>query len=238
MRSGDVAAVVRLSRCTRCRDDCGRPVATWPDDANRLHPGCQAGVDTLRSVCSSAYFDIWERTAMISRIYSCGFFAAVVLAMGNIRRRCPRLPRPLEIYFIDVEGGAATLLVTPDRESILIDSGWPGKDDRDPKRIVHVLKDLARMRPARPSGHDPLAHRPLWRRGRAGHGWSDRPVLGPRAAGGCRMPAPTFRTGPSRLIPWGSPTARPAGASGKRSMPVIHCQSKDCRLSCWHRAAR
>jgi beta-lactamase superfamily II metal-dependent hydrolase len=51
--------------------------------------------------------------------------------------------RALEINFIDVLGGAATLVVTPDRESILIDSGWPGFDDRDPKRIVHVLKDLA-----------------------------------------------------------------------------------------------
>jgi competence protein ComEC len=51
--------------------------------------------------------------------------------------------RPLEIDFIDVMGGAATLIVTPERESVLIDSGWPGYDDRDPKRIVHVLKDLA-----------------------------------------------------------------------------------------------
>jgi competence protein ComEC len=51
--------------------------------------------------------------------------------------------RPLEIDFIDAMGGAATLMVTPERESILIDSGWPGNDDRDPKRIVHVLKDLA-----------------------------------------------------------------------------------------------
>jgi glyoxylase-like metal-dependent hydrolase (beta-lactamase superfamily II) len=49
----------------------------------------------------------------------------------------------LEINFIDVMGGAATLIVTPDRESVLIDSGWPGFDDRDPERIVHVLKDLA-----------------------------------------------------------------------------------------------
>ena len=53
-------------------------------------------------------------------------------------------PRPLEIFFIDVEGGAATLIVTPERESILIDSGWPGLDDRDPKRIVHAVKDLAK----------------------------------------------------------------------------------------------
>ena len=57
--------------------------------------------------------------------------------------RSPPQPRPLEIYFIDVAGGAATLLVTPERESILIDSGWPGLEDRDPKRIVHALKDLA-----------------------------------------------------------------------------------------------
>jgi beta-lactamase superfamily II metal-dependent hydrolase len=53
--------------------------------------------------------------------------------------------RGLDIYFIDVMGGAATLLVTPERESILIDCGWPGLDDRDPKRIEHVLKDVARL---------------------------------------------------------------------------------------------
>ena len=40
-------------------------------------------------------------------------------------------------------GERRRLLVTPERESVLIDSGWPGLDDRDPKRIVHVLKDLA-----------------------------------------------------------------------------------------------
>jgi len=53
--------------------------------------------------------------------------------------------RPMDLYFIDVMGGAATLIVTPDRESILIDSGWAGFDDRDPKRIEHVLKDVARL---------------------------------------------------------------------------------------------
>ncbi|MGC8642990.1 MAG: ComEC/Rec2 family competence protein [Isosphaeraceae bacterium] len=51
--------------------------------------------------------------------------------------------KSLDVYFIDVMGGAATLIVTPDKETVLIDSGWPGFDDRDPKRIVHVLKDLA-----------------------------------------------------------------------------------------------
>jgi beta-lactamase superfamily II metal-dependent hydrolase len=52
-------------------------------------------------------------------------------------------PSGLDIYFIDVMGGAATLVVTPERETVLIDSGWPGFDDRDPKRIVHALKNLA-----------------------------------------------------------------------------------------------
>lgn len=49
----------------------------------------------------------------------------------------------LRLYFIDVLGGAATLIVTPENETILVDSGWPGHDDRDPKRIVQVLKEVA-----------------------------------------------------------------------------------------------
>jgi competence protein ComEC len=44
-------------------------------------------------------------------------------------------PRDLEIYFIDVEGGAATLMVTPAGESLLADTGNARADDRDVKRI-------------------------------------------------------------------------------------------------------
>jgi competence protein ComEC len=40
------------------------------------------------------------------------------------------------IYWVDVEGGAATLMVTPAGESILIDTGNPGL--RDPNRIFKV----------------------------------------------------------------------------------------------------
>jgi beta-lactamase superfamily II metal-dependent hydrolase len=47
----------------------------------------------------------------------------------------------LDIYFVDVEGGAATLIVTPAGESLLIDSGWPRPDARDPKRIQAAMKD-------------------------------------------------------------------------------------------------
>jgi competence protein ComEC len=53
--------------------------------------------------------------------------------------------RTLDVYFIDVLGGAATLVVTPERESILIDSGWSGFEDRDPHRIERVLKDVAKL---------------------------------------------------------------------------------------------
>ena len=47
--------------------------------------------------------------------------------------------RKLEIEWIDVLGGAATLIVTPAGESILVDTGWPGFDSRDAKRIKAAL---------------------------------------------------------------------------------------------------
>jgi beta-lactamase superfamily II metal-dependent hydrolase len=47
----------------------------------------------------------------------------------------------LDIYWTDVEGGAATLIVTPVGESILIDTGMPG--ERDPARIVKTVREVA-----------------------------------------------------------------------------------------------
>ncbi len=35
--------------------------------------------------------------------------------------------KALQIYFVDVEGGQATLFITPVHQSLLIDTGWPGK---------------------------------------------------------------------------------------------------------------
>ena len=58
---------------------------------------------------------------------------------------CPGTARPLaktlDIYFIDVEGGAATLIVAPSGQSLLIDTGFPG--DRDAGRIAHVAREVA-----------------------------------------------------------------------------------------------
>lgn len=44
--------------------------------------------------------------------------------------------KPLQIYFIDVEGGQATLLVSPSGQSLLIDAGWSGYEGRDADRIL------------------------------------------------------------------------------------------------------
>jgi competence protein ComEC len=60
-------------------------------------------------------------------------------------------PRTLEIYFIDVEGGQSTLLVTPEKHSLLIDTGWAGDSNgakpgdphkaRDANRVVAAARD-------------------------------------------------------------------------------------------------
>ena len=47
--------------------------------------------------------------------------------------------RNLDIYWIDVEGGAATLVVSPSGESLLYDAGWE-VGDRDAKRIFAVAQ--------------------------------------------------------------------------------------------------
>jgi competence protein ComEC len=55
-------------------------------------------------------------------------------------------PKGLDIYFIDVEGGAATLIVTPLGESLLVDSGWKRDDLRDAKRIHDTATRLAGLK--------------------------------------------------------------------------------------------
>jgi len=46
--------------------------------------------------------------------------------------------KSMQIYFVDVEGGQATLVVSPSGESLLIDTGWPGYEGRDADRILAV----------------------------------------------------------------------------------------------------
>jgi competence protein ComEC len=46
----------------------------------------------------------------------------------------------LDIFFIDVEGGQSTLIVTPARESLLIDTGYAGNGGRDADRIAAAAR--------------------------------------------------------------------------------------------------
>jgi competence protein ComEC len=61
---------------------------------------------------------------------------ALALAASGIAFAQIKTPtaRNLDIYWIDTEGGAATLIVSPSGESMLIDTGYPDAD-RDAKRI-------------------------------------------------------------------------------------------------------
>jgi len=47
----------------------------------------------------------------------------------------------LDIYFIDVEGGQSTLIVTPAGQSLLVDTGYAGNDGRDVRRIIAAARD-------------------------------------------------------------------------------------------------
>jgi beta-lactamase superfamily II metal-dependent hydrolase len=59
------------------------------------------------------------------------FFSVSVTSAAN---------KPLEIFFVDVEGGQATLFVTPAGQSLLIDTGWEYNAFRDANRIVKAAK--------------------------------------------------------------------------------------------------
>ncbi len=73
-----------------------------------------------------------------------GLFAlALSLSVGLFVAAAPAPvgPKTLQIYFVDVEGGQATLFVTPEGKSLLIDTGWPGNNGRDADRIAAAAKD-------------------------------------------------------------------------------------------------
>jgi beta-lactamase superfamily II metal-dependent hydrolase len=66
--------------------------------------------------------------------------AAVFLALvSSAPTAQTRTSKTLDIYVIDVEGGAASVFVTPSGESVMIDTGNPGARDHD--RIMAVLAE-------------------------------------------------------------------------------------------------
>jgi len=69
------------------------------------------------------------------------FAAALSLSLGLFAGAAPAaVTKSLQIYFVDVEGGQATLFVTPEGKALLIDTGWPGNNGRDADRIAAAAK--------------------------------------------------------------------------------------------------
>ena len=74
-----------------------------------------------------------------ARGYSCGRGNRVT--RGEISGSSSRTGRArMQIYFVDVEGGQATLFVTPEKHSLLIHTGFAGNNGRDSDRIVAAAK--------------------------------------------------------------------------------------------------
>ena len=92
------------------------------------------------------------RTAQITRLQTSSFFVAGLFLTAAFCLSTLAVPRAwaqtadakggrLLIYSIDVEGGQATLLVSPSKTSLLVDTGWPGENGRDAGRIQAAMKD-------------------------------------------------------------------------------------------------
>jgi competence protein ComEC len=70
-----------------------------------------------------------------------GFVFGICLALSAQSARA-QSGKTLSIYVVDVEGGNATLFVSPSGESVLIDTGNPGPAaKRDADRIMAAVKD-------------------------------------------------------------------------------------------------
>lgn len=64
-----------------------------------------------------------------------GLFLAFLLTLAG-----PVSAKSLEIFFIDVEGGQSTLIVSPSGQSLLIDAGYTDYSGRDADRIADAAK--------------------------------------------------------------------------------------------------
>ena len=78
-----------------------------------------------------------------SRALTIGVLITIALAVGVLGAPAAGT---LDIYWIDVEGGASTLIVTPQGQSVLMDAGFEGFGDRDASRIAHVITKEAGLK--------------------------------------------------------------------------------------------
>ena len=84
-----------------------------------------------------------RESARQRRVLRASTLFVLALIVSVVSHTAPaRAARTLDIYIVDVEGGNATLFVSPSGESMLIDSGNAGAGAvRDAERIVAAVKD-------------------------------------------------------------------------------------------------
>ncbi len=70
----------------------------------------------------------------------CAAACAAISLLSGANAAPAAAEKSLRVYFVDVEGGQATLFVTPEGQALLIDTGWPGNEGRDADRIVAAAK--------------------------------------------------------------------------------------------------
>ncbi len=74
-----------------------------------------------------------ESKTLVGRSFGFGLLVMTTMLVAQAPAK------PLEIYFVDTEGGQATLFVSPSGESLLVDTGNPGGRDTD--RIMAAVAD-------------------------------------------------------------------------------------------------
>src|SRR5688500_16116533 len=65
---------------------------------------------------------------------------ALMVCLAGPAWTAAQAPGTLDIYFVDVEGGQATLYVSPSGQSMLVDAGYAGLGGRDAGRIAAAAK--------------------------------------------------------------------------------------------------
>jgi competence protein ComEC len=92
---------------------------------------------------------MWARrcTLLLEAVMRTAFWSATAIALAGWLVSAQGARTTLDIYFIDVEGGQATLIVSPTGASMMVDAGWPGFNGRDADRIAAAAKQagLARI---------------------------------------------------------------------------------------------
>jgi competence protein ComEC len=97
----------------------------------------------VAATSSDISYSCWQIRRKFLRAAVCAMlFCCFALATGDQRALAAPVTQDLKVYFVDVEGGQATLFVTPAGQSLLIDTGWSGNHGRDADRIVAAAKDV------------------------------------------------------------------------------------------------